>query len=47
MNYILKNGIVYNNGKFDRLDILVNDGVIASVSPSLTDSTAVSILFIL
>ena len=43
MNYILKNGIVYNNGKFDRLDILVNDGVIASVSPSLTDSTAVSI----
>ena len=43
MKYILENGIVYNNGKFDRLNILVDDGVIASVSPSLSDSTAISI----
>ncbi len=43
MKYILKNGIVYDNGTFNRLDVLVNDGVVVSVSSFLSDSDAITI----
>ncbi len=43
MNYVLKNATVFYNGKFDRLDISVRDGVVVSVSscPSDTASTVI------
>ena len=45
MNYILKNASVYNNGKFDRLDISVKDGVVVSVSPLIYDTDSVELDF--
>ena len=35
MNYVLKNAMVYNNGKFDRRDIMVTDGLVKVVPSSL------------
>lgn len=43
MNYILKNGIAFIDGKFTRTDILVSDGFVASVSTPLFSSDAVVI----
>ncbi|MBE6701562.1 MAG: dihydroorotase [Ruminococcaceae bacterium] len=40
MNYILKNGYVFNNGSFDRCDVLLSDGLVKTVSSSIFDSTA-------
>ncbi len=45
MNYILKNATVYNNGKFHRLDISVNDGVVVAVSPFLSDINSIELDF--
>lgn len=35
MNYVLRNAMVYNNGKFDRRDIMVADGLVKVVPSSL------------
>lgn len=35
MNYVLRNAMVYNNGKFDRRDIMVSDGLVKVVPSSL------------
>ena len=45
MKYILKNGIVYDKGNFNRCDVMINDGVVVSVSSSLLDSDAVTVDF--
>ena len=38
MNYILKNGNVYENGTFRRKDIFVNDGIIADISSEISSN---------
>lgn len=45
MNYVLKNATVFYNGKFDRLDISVRDGVVLSVSSCLSDTSSTVIDF--
>ncbi len=38
MNYVLKNSVVYDNGKFDRRDIMISNGLVSVVPSSLLDT---------